>query len=583
MLRPSAAIRPCQREGLTYRRRFLPMISWIQKQFHQHFRFIFVLVLGLLIVSFIITMAPAGGGMGRGDREVLERRVFGYNLGSQEDQTRLFGDAALSAQLQAGYAPEGAELQNYAFQRAASLELADELHIPPTSTQEVSDFIKKLRMFTNQDGQFDAARYASFKDSLKNNPNFTEARVSRVIADDVRAGKVQELLAGPGYVLASDVKSRLEQADATWTLGVASIDYASFNPSIPVNDAVLQTFFEENTFRYEIPPRMEVSYAEFSALSLLPTINVTDAEVRAYYDSNPSRFPKPAADPAADQAAAPKLDPDADFAAVRPQVETSLKLERARRAAMKAAADFSLALYEAEVEPGTPRFDEFLSSRGVTLKPLAPFTRAAGPAELGGSPEIAAEAFKLNPQHPLSDAVSSPTGAVVLIYKDLQPSRTPLLSEVREKVTADYIEGEKRKRFVELGRTIRSTIEQRIKADDTFEKAVAAAASANSVKIEGKLLSPFTRRQPPQDIDYSIFGALPKLEKGNVSDMIITKDHGLIVYAADKKLPEIDESSPQFTEARQQLAMATSRLGSSAYLDELITTELEKSEPPQAQ
>ncbi|HTO02544.1 MAG TPA: peptidyl-prolyl cis-trans isomerase [Opitutus sp.] len=555
------------------------MISWIQKQFHQHFRFIFVLVLGLLIVSFIITMAPTGGGMGRGQREVLEQRVFGYNLASQEDQTRLFGDAALSAQLQAGYAPEGAELQNYAFQRAASLSLADQLHIPPTSTQEVSDFIRALRMFSNQEGQFDAARYASFKDSLKHNPSFSEARVSRVIADDVRSGKVQQLLAGPGYVLSSDVKSQLEQADATWTLGVATIDYASFNPSIPVNDATLQTFFDENAFRYEIAPRIEVSYAEFSALQLLPTIHVTDAEVRAYYDSNPSRFPKPAA---ADPAATPKLDPDADFAAVRPQVETSLKLDRARRTATKAAADFSLALYEADLEPGTPRFDQFLSSRSVTLKTLAPFTRAAGPAEFGGSPEIAAEAFKLNSEHPLSDAVTAPTGAVVLIYKDLQPARTPLLSEVREKVSADYVEGEKRKRFVELGRKIRSTIEQRIKAGDAFDKAVASAASANSVKIESKSLSPFTRRQPPQDIDYSVFGALPKLEKGNLSDMIITKDHGLIVYAADKKLPEFNESSPEFSEARQQIAMASSRMGSSAYLNDLITTELKKSEPPEA-
>ena len=65
--------------------------------------------------------------------------------------------------------------------------------------------------------------------------------------------------------------------------------------------------------------------------------------------------------------------------------------------------------------------------------------------------------------------------------------------------------------------------------------------------------------------------------------MIITKDHGLIVYAADKKLPEIDETSPQFTEARQQIAMGSSRMGSSAYLNDLITTELEKSEPPAAQ
>jgi peptidyl-prolyl cis-trans isomerase D len=552
------------------------MISWIQKTFQLHFRFIFMLLLGLVIISFVFI--GAGSGMGRPDRPVIERQVFGYNLGSQEDQTRLFGDAALSAQLQAGYAPEGPELQNYAFQRAASLQIADELHIPRSTKEEVTEFIRNLRVFTNQEGQFDAARYASFRDSLKTNPSMTEASVTRVIADDVRAAKVQKLLAGPGYVLASDVKAQLEQADANWTLGVATIDYASYSPNIPVNDAVLGTFFEENAFRYEISPRVEVSYAEFSALPLLPTINVTDAEIRSYYDANPSRFPKPAA-PAADAKAAPATNPDADFAAVRSQVETTLKLERARRAATKAAADFSLALYDANVSPGTPAFDAFLEKRGVQLKDLAPFARDAGPAELGGSREIANEAFKLNADHPLSDAVQSPTGAVVLVWKGLQAARTPLLSEVREKVSADYIEGEKRKRFVELGRTIRSTIEARLKAGDNFEKAVAAAASNASVKIEAKTLAPFTLRQPPQDIDYSVFGALQRLEKGNVSDMIIAKDHGLIVYAADKTVPDLNESSPQFAEARNQISMASSRIGSSSYLNELITEELKKSEP----
>ena len=554
------------------------MISWIQKTFQQHFRVIFTVLLGLIIVSFVFTIG-AGPGIGNAERASLERRVFGYNLGSQEDQQRLFGDAALSAQLQAGYSPEGAELQNYAFQRAASLSIADQLHIPPSTKQEVSEFIKTLRMFTTQDGQFDPARYSSFRDSLKTNPNLSEANVSRVLADDVRASKVQKLLAGPGYVLPSDVKSQLEQADASWTLGIATVDYASFNPQIPVNDAILTTFFEENAFRYEIPPRIEVSYADFPALPLLPTVNVTEADVRAYYDANPARFPKPAP---ADGKAAPATDPAADYAAVRAQVETTLKLERARRAANKSAAEFSLALYESKVVPGTPEFDAFLEKRGITLKNLAPFTRAAGPAELGGSQEVSAEAFQLSKNQPISDAVSTPTGAVVLVWKDLQPARTPLLSEVREKVSADYIDGEKRKRFVELGRTIRSAIEARLKAGEPFDKAVAAAASANSVKIEAKSIPAFTLRQPPQDIDYSVFSALQRLEKGRLSDMIIAEKQGLIVYAADKTVPPINESSPQFNEARTQIAMASSRIGSSSYLNELITAELKKSEPPEA-
>ena len=557
------------------------MISWIQKTFQQHFRSIFAVLLAIVIISFVFTIGAAPG-IGRAERHSLERRVFGYNLGSQEDQTRLFGDASLSAQLQAGFTPESAELQSYAFQRAASLELADQLHIPPSTKAEVAEFIKTLRVFTGQDGQFDQSRYKSFVDSLKTNPGLTEGTASRVLGDDVRAGKVQKLLAGPGYVLPADVKTQLEQADASWTLGVATVDYASFKPNIAVTDAALTTFYEENVFRYEIPPRVEVSYAEFSALPLMASLNVTEAEVRAYYDENPGRFPKPPADPKADPKVAPKSDPAADYAAVRPQVETTLKLERARRAATKAASDLSYELYQAKLTPGTPEFEQYLKTHNITLKPLAPFTREAGPAEFGGSQEIAADAFKLNKDRMLSDAVASPTGAVILVWKDVQPARKPLLSEVREKVAADYVEGEKRKLFVELGRKVRSTIESRLKAGDAFDKAVAAAASAHAVKIEAKSLPPFTRRQPPQDIDYSVFGALQRLEKGAVSDMIIAKEHGLLVYAADKKLPDLNETSPEYTAARIQIAMASGRIAAGAYLNDVISAELKKSEPPEA-
>lgn len=553
------------------------MISWIQRYFQHHFKTIFAVLLAVTIVSFIFTIGAAPG-IGRADRQSLERRVFGYNLGSQDDQARLFGDAALSAQLQVGYAPEGAELQNYAFQRAATLQLADQLHIPPSSKQEMADFIKNLRIFAGQDGQFDAARYAQFRDSLKTNPRLNEASVSRVLGDDVRADKVQKLLAGPGYVLPEDVKRQLEQADATWTLGVATIDYASYNPNIPVSDAILTKFYEENSFRYEIPPRIVVSYADFSALSQIGSVQVTDADVRAYYDANPARFPKPAP---ADAKAPAKSDPSADFAAVRPQVETALKLERARRLAAKAASDFSYDLYQRKLTPGSPEFDAFLASRKVALKNLAPFTREDGPAEFGGSPEIATEAFKLSPDRTFSDAVNAPTGALVLFFKDLQPARKPSFAEVRDKVAADYTDGEKRKRFVELGRAVRTTLEARLKAGDTFDKAVASAASANNVKIDAKMLPPFSRRQPPQDVDYSVFGALERLDKGRVSDMVIARDHGLIVYAADKKLPDLTPANPQFAAARNQIAMASSRIGAGSYLNDLVENELKRTDPAQ--
>src|SRR5258705_13391347 len=108
---------------------------------------------------------------------------------------------------------------------------------------------------------------------------------------------------------------------------------------------------------------------------------------------------------------------------------------------------------------------------------LPPSPKKAVPPTRGVSPDIAEAAFRLGAQHFASEAFPTPGGAAVLFWKDTQASRKPLFTEVREKVLADYLENEKRKRFVELGRSIKGQLEARLKAGDPLDKAVAAVTA----------------------------------------------------------------------------------------------------------
>jgi peptidyl-prolyl cis-trans isomerase D len=563
------------------------MISWIQKYFQHHFRTVFGIMLIIMVVP-LIWVFNASSGTGRGGRNVADRPFFDYNLSLPDDQARVFGDAQLSAQLQFGSfgGLEAEQIQSYALTRAASLHLADEWHIPAPTNAEITEAIKKLRMFAGQDGQFDAKAYATFRDNLKTMPRgLSEADIVRVLGDDVRVEKVNKLLAGPGYVLPADIKSQLVRTDTTWTIGVATADYAAYKIDVKPTDAELTKFFEENSFRYEIPPRIVATYVEFPSSAYLPSINLSDAEVRAYYDENPSRFPKPVDVKSADgktPAATPKADPNADFAAVRSQVELALKNQRAQQQAVKAGSDFALALFEAfkGKKPAESDLQNFLATRKLGQKPVAPFTRNDTPPEFGGSPTAIEEAFKLNGQHFASEAFPIPAGAAVLLWKDTQAPRKPLFAEVKEKVANDYLENEKTKRFVEVGKTVKTQLEARLKAGDPFEKAVATVATATGVKLDAKTLPPFTPRTRPQDLDYSVLGALEHLEKGQVSDMARTSpDRAVIVYAIDKKAPDLTEANPRFVETREQLATYMSRQNAGSEVSELVQKELKKSEP----
>lgn len=300
------------------------MFTWIQKYFQRHFALICVLILGAMGIPLIVVFAPSDG-IGQGDRKALVRDVFGYNLGSEQDQARLFGDANLSATLQLGYTGITSEqLQQYAFQRAAALHLADERKIPASTTEEVKEAIKGLRVFQNESGKFDAQRYDSFRATIKGGARFSEADVSRVIAEDVRAEKMRTILAGPGFVLDADVADQLARRETTWTLSTAEADYRTYKPKIEADTDAVAKFFADNSFRYEIGPRVSLRYIDFPAAKYFNQVTTTEDELKAFFEANPLRFEKPAV---GETPAGPATG--ADFEIVRAEVETQLRLAKA--------------------------------------------------------------------------------------------------------------------------------------------------------------------------------------------------------------------------------------------------------------
>jgi peptidyl-prolyl cis-trans isomerase D len=545
------------------------MISWIQRSFQRHFRVVFGVLLAVTIISFIFTIGSTPG-IGRADRREVVRDYFGHNLESKEQFDAMFNDARLSAYLQFGGSLGADRLQDYVLIRVAALHLADQMHLPAPSTAEITDFIKALPIFTGANGQFDVSRYDSFRSEFKAG-SASEADLARVIADDVRAVKVQRMLGGPGYILPGDVRNTLAQVDTEWTIASAAADYASFDPGITLTDAELNKFFTDNTFRYTIQPKIAVDYVDFPATAYLPKQAPTPSEVKDYYDAHPAQFRKPAAlkTPPA------KPDPAADFAAAEPQVRAALQLEKAKRAALNAASDFAYSLYEDKVARG-PALDAFLAAHKLAAASLKPFDRESGPAELGGSSEIASAAFGLNADRFYSEAVPSPDGAVVLLWKASFPAHPPTLAEVRDKVRVDAIDQLKRKRFIELGAALRAGIEKRLAAGETFEKA--AEAAGGPLKLALKTYPPFTFVKKPQDVDPAVLDPLEHMAKGQVSDMQTTPDKGYLVYVANKKVPSAAETDPRYLQIRSRLASLYAQDDANRILTEIKNDELKRTE-----
>jgi peptidyl-prolyl cis-trans isomerase D len=547
------------------------MISWIQKYFQKHFWLVFLAVLIAVGLPMIVVYSASGSGSGRDGTKVLEQPFFNVNLANAEQARRMFSDGELSAYLRAGYAGlQGGQVQQYSLQRVAGLALAEELHLPAPSPAEIARFVPTLRAFQNQQGQFDQSVYTRFADSLKAGGPFSIADVNRVLRDDARLEALTKLLGGPGYVLPTDVKQQLIQTDSVWTVQVASLDYATFAPAINPTEEALKKFREDHSGNYDVPARPRLGYVEFKAADFPPPTAPTESDLRAYYNANLSSFPAPV-DADKKDAAVPAPTTD-NFPKVRAQVEAAMRNIASQRLAMQAANDLTIALFEhkATIKANSPELASFLASQHRTVGALPPFAPNLPPADKPWLGEHAEAIARLNADRYFSDPLTSPDGVVVLLWQETLPPYKPLFSEVRDRVAADYRESEKRRLFIERGIALKAELQAAAKTPAGFAEKAAAE------KLEVKSYTNFTLRQPPQDLPQPALATLGRLAAGQVSEMIGAAGKGLLVYAQEKKLPDVSPANPRYAEIQGQLMAFIANNNENTVLGELVEQELKK-------
>ena len=94
------------------------------------------------------------------------------------------------------------------FNEPPTLSIANSLHLPAPSDEQLAEYIRTLRAFAGPDGQYDNGAYARFLDRVKRqSPVLSESIISAFLKDDYRANQVNELVGGPGYVLDAEIKS----------------------------------------------------------------------------------------------------------------------------------------------------------------------------------------------------------------------------------------------------------------------------------------------------------------------------------------------------------------------------------------
>ncbi|WOO42082.1 peptidyl-prolyl cis-trans isomerase [Rubellicoccus peritrichatus] len=537
------------------------MFTWLQTVMQRHYKWLFSILLAVIIVAFVFTIGNTGG-FGSGNPADVRREFYGINLNSPKDMNNLGQWTSISANLmQRRISPrnqEGAMLQ-----RAVALYLADQMNIPGPGEQQFAEFLRDVPAFQDpQTKAFSRDLYTKAIDSAQSTPN-GEENLSIVLIQDYRIQKVMDGLGGPGYVLPYMAMRELEQRNTKWTIDVASMDKAAFTPAVEATPEALQEFYEQNQFRYESGPKIVVSYVEFPAADFVGEVkDPTEADLTTYYNSNRTKWPK-------DEEG--KTKPLAD---IRDEVASAWKLEQAEDIATAKANELAVVVFEAtdsgELTYNPESIAAFLKKQGLTEKVLQAFPRNNISALVStNTPFInnsaATLAASLNERRFYTDAVPSDDGATVLFLKEELPTTVPPLEDVRIQVAADYSKEEGERQFnlkaVELKKELTAALDE----GKSFKEAAETAGLTVSNYAD------FTMMSPPQGLDYFVLSTLQNMDQGELSDMQSFSDLSTFVYVETKTVPEYPLDAPEVVENIEQLASMSSRLTAQGIINDLIT------------
>jgi peptidyl-prolyl cis-trans isomerase D len=511
------------------------MITWIQTSFGRHHKWILVAVLAVVMISFVFTIGAVPHGQAS-SQSGAPRIFLGVNVNDQAEMEAVGRATAMWMAWQGHQARTNDEMESAVQQRLALLHLADTWQIPlPTEAQQ-KEYIQTLAIFKNEAGVFDANRYQQFVDGVQTQAPEMRDLVADTMAQNWRIDRVLKIVCGPGYALPFSAEIQASLIGTTWNLDVASLDYAKFEPKVDASDAVLQTLYNRDPSRFEVPAQLRLSYVHFTAPP--STATPTAADLKDYMTANAKDFP--------DVKQPDQLDAKTTAAAT-----TAWRQAQGAREAEQQASNFVQALAQLNLAQGTPAFDALVKKFNVQAQDLAPVV--AGKPAPADSPVpdavLQQAAPTLNPQHFYSDPARVPDGAVVLFFKEIIPAHVPPFAEARADVAAVYKAQEKAKQFDARGKELQAALAKAVAAGQNFKDA------ATALGLTFKNFPAVTFTDPPADMSYELQAALANpegagvpfiltLQAGQVSPMVTTEDEGAFLHIIARTTPPLSADLP---------------------------------------
>lgn len=262
---------------------------------------------------------------------------------------------------------------------------------------------------------------------------------------------IEEVTAGV-EILEEELWEEFRQRNERIAVSYIAFRAADYRGKVEITDADISSYFEGKREDFYIPEKAIIDYIIISPDPA--AVEISEDEILSYYEENIDRF---------------KIDDETTpLEEVRPEIEATLRRERAQFLARRDARRLSLQLLMEEDW-------ELMATEGkLEIGAIEVFYGRERIEKVGWAPELLQEAFLLE-KGEVSNFIEVPAGYLIFILQDRQPGRLALLGEVKEEVTNAVTEKKARELAAELARAHYEKIKEKGWDEVIREKGVEVA------------------------------------------------------------------------------------------------------------
>ncbi|MEK9627648.1 MAG: SurA N-terminal domain-containing protein [Nitrospinota bacterium] len=412
------------------------------------------------------------------------------------------------------------------------------------SDEEVITRIKQLPLFQDNK-KFSEVAYRNFIKLQRLTPGeFEEGQRETILLD-----KLEKIFRINSKASKSEVFEEFSKQEDKVKLEYVRFTDDHFTSDLKITDQALQTYFDANKTRFEIPPQIRVQYIKVVPNTYESQIEPRDEDIEDYYQTR-----------IADFNVKKKYTASHILTHIKPaDIEGDLSDEEKQKKADEKAKQKSIELLE--------RINKGADFGEVAKKHSDDPSSGANGGSLGEFPKgtmVSSFEKALDELKPgeISQPVLSPFGYHIIKLEKVEEQRIKPLEEVKDEIVQILKKTKARQRVKRIVKRAHKTAQQ----DGNLQK---AAESHELTMAETDFFSRENHMIPEIGNQPEFFNTAFGLEKGQIGEPVITPEVAYVLKVIDEKPKYIPELSEVKDQVREALATSNNQKATKQKFEEL--------------